>query len=267
MLPAIMIAGAMITTPALAQTPASADTVLATVNGTAITEADLASMYEALPQQYRQMPLTMLRPQLLDQVIESELMMQAGDKSGLEKDPEVAAQLANLKRQVIAQAYVANIVNGAITNEALEAEYQALLVDLPPQDEVAASHILVETEEAAIAIIEELKGGADFAELAKAKSTGPSGPNGGDLGRFQHGQMVRPFADAAFSMEKGAFSETPVQTQFGWHVIQVHDKFEGEPPRQIDVLDELEARVSRKAIAELREKLRAEADIQIMDAQ
>jgi len=113
--------------------------------------------------------------------------------------------------------------------------------------EYKAAHILVETEEEAQAVVEELEGGADFAAVAKEKSTGPSGPNGGDLGWFSKGMMVAPFEEAVVGMEAGALS-APVQTQFGWHVIKLEETRVKEAPSLDEVRDELRTKVEQDAV-------------------
>ena len=112
-----------------------------------------------------------------------------------------------------------------------EKAYDGHIAELGAQEETSARHILVKEEEEAKAIIAALAEGGDFVALAKEKSTGPTGPNGGDLGYFQKEQMVKPFADAAFALEPGAFTKEPVKTQFGWHVILAEDRRADTPAK------------------------------------
>lgn len=165
---------------------------------------------------------------VLDRLIDQELAARAAIEAGVDEDPQVQANLAEARANVLASAYLQKIGAEATTDAGLRAEYDK--VAAKGIKEVSARHILVKTESEAIEIIELLDGGAEFEALAGERSIGPSGPRGGDLGFFGYAQMVPPFAEAAFSMEKGSHSLTPVETQFGWHVIKVEDTRSQEPP-------------------------------------
>lgn len=259
---AASLATVIFASPAMAQDAAPAeDPVLATVNGEEILESEVRATQQGLPQQYRQLPFEMLKADLLTREINQRLLMDAGREAGLADDEEVKAQLAELERRLIAETYLDRALNDAITDDAVNAKYEEFLETNEPEPQVHARHILLESEEDAKAIIAELDDGADFAELAKEKSTGPSGPNGGDLGFFNRADMVAPFADAAFAMEAGTYSSAPVQTQFGWHVIKVEEKKEGTQPSLDEVRQQLVAEITRDAFNELVEGLRADADI------
>ncbi|HAI30780.1 MAG TPA: peptidylprolyl isomerase, partial [Thalassospira sp.] len=228
---AASLATVIFASPAMAQDAAPAeDPVLATVNGEDILESEVRATQQGLPQQYRQLPFDMLKADLLTREINQRLLMDAGSEAGLADDEEVKAQIAALERRLIAETYLDRALSDAITDDAIEAKYEEFIKTNEPEPQVHARHILLESEEDAKAIIAELDDGADFVELAKEKSTGPSGPNGGDLGFFNRGDMVAPFAEAAFAMEPGTYSSEPVQTQFGWHVIKVEEKKEGTQP-------------------------------------
>ena len=127
-------------------------------------------------------------------------------------------------------AYFRKHVLEAVTDDEVKARYEKEIAALPPQEEVHARHILVKTEDEAKAVIAALDGGKDFAELAKEKSSDPSKSEGGDLGYFKKGQMVPEFEAAAFALEKGQYTKTPVKSQFGFHVIKVEDKRTAAPP-------------------------------------
>lgn len=259
---AASLASVIFASPALAQDAAQAeDPVLATVNGEEILESEVRATQQGLPQQYRQLPFEMLKPDLLTREINQRLLMGAGSEAGLADDPEVKAQIEALERRLIAETYLDRALNDAITDEAIQAKYDEFVATNEPEPQVRARHILLETEEDATAIIEELDDGADFVELAKEKSTGPSGPNGGDLGFFNRADMVAPFAEAAFAMDAGTYSDAPVQTQFGWHVIKVEEKKDGTQPSLEEVRQQLVAEVSRDAFNTLVEDLRANAEI------
>jgi len=259
---AASLATVIFASPAMAQDAAPAeDPVLATVNGEDIFESEVRATQQGLPQQYRQLPFDMLKADLLTREINQRLLMDAGSEAGLADDEEVKAQIAALERRLIAETYLDRALSDAITDDAIEAKYEEFIKTNEPEPQVHARHILLESEEDAKAIIAELDDGADFAELAKEKSTGPSGPNGGDLGFFNRADMVAPFAEAAFSMEPGTYSSEPVQTQFGWHVIKVEEKKEGTQPSLDEVRQQLVAEISRDAFNALVEDLRSDAEI------
>jgi len=176
------------------------------------------------------------------------------------KKPEIAAQIQLQEKSILAQAVAAEYFSGIdVTDEEILAEYNLKLEQESPL-EFKARHILVETQAEAIEIIGQLDGGAGFEDLAKEKSTGPSGPNGGDLGWFSPAQMVQPFSLAVQAMENGAYSAQPVQTQFGWHVILREDSRESTPPPFESVKDEMKASVQQRKFQDYLAELRTAAE-------
>ena len=226
--------------PARAQ---DADTVVATVGGTDITLGHMIVARNTLPEQYRQLPDDVLFPGILDQLIQQVALAQSVE------DPTKATELQidNQRTGLLAGEALGRVSQGAVTEEALQAAYEARFADAEPTREYNAAHILVETEEEAQDLVAELEGGADFAELARERSTGPSGPNGGALGWFAAGQMVPEFAEAVTAMEPGAISE-PVQTQFGWHVVQLNETRLAEAPPLEQVRGELAQELENAAV-------------------
>ncbi|MDJ0628447.1 MAG: peptidylprolyl isomerase [Rhodobacter sp.] len=197
----------------------TADTVVATVGGEDITIGHLIAMLRSLPAEQQQMPNDVL----FDGLIERLIQQMAISRSVTELSKGTELRLENERHALIASAAVDRMAAGVeVTDEEVQAAYDRRFADFSPAREYQASHILVETEEEAAALVAELEGGADFAELAKLKSTGPSGPNGGRLGWFGPGAMVPPFEAAVVELQPGQVS-APVQTQFGWHVITLHD--------------------------------------------
>jgi len=171
-------------------------------------------------------------------------------------DPRIKAQIELQYRGTIAQAVARDFVaNNAATDEEIMAEYQAQLAESPAQ-QYKARHILVESQAQAADLIAKLDGGADFQALAKEYSTGPSGPNGGDLGWFAPDQMVKPFADAVAALEDGAYTKSPIQTQFGWHVILREDTRDNEPPTLESVHDAIKQRVEQTKFQNYMQTLR-----------
>jgi peptidyl-prolyl cis-trans isomerase C len=210
---------------ALAQDPQPADRVVATVNGAAITESDLAIAARDLANDLAKFPPEQRQQVVLDSMIELKLFEQAAEKEGLDQKDVVKKRLAFLRGQALRNEYLLDKVVKVVTEDAVKKRYEEETAKFVPQDELHLEHILVQTEEQAKAIIAELDKGGDFAAIAKEKSldTG-SGASGGDLGFVARGVTVKPFEDAAFALEAGAYTKAPVQTQFGWHVIKLDEK-------------------------------------------
>lgn len=231
--------------PAVEKIDVKADTVVATVNGDKITMAHVIMARMSLPQQFQQLPEDVLLPGIVEQLIQQAVLGQAMGE--LSQRAEI--RLENQRRELAANDKVEAVMAGAVTDEALKAAYDAQYSDAEPTAEYKAAHILVETEDKAKELVTELEGGADFAELAKTHSTGPSGPNGGDLGWFSAGMMVKPFEEAAIALEPGAIS-APVKTDFGWHVIKLEETRMKGAPTLDEVRDELIAKVEGDAVNE-----------------
>ncbi len=236
---------------------------VATLDGNSIWLDEIMAVAETLPPEYQQQGIAGIYDQLVDEVANSRLAAVAARSSGLDKEADVASAMKTAADRVLAEAYITREVSKEITEEAIQAAYDTFVADTGSRETVTASHILVETEDEARAIIAQLNDGADFAELAREKSTGPSGPNGGSLGTFGRGQMVPGFETAAFGMPAGSFSADPVQTQFGWHVIQVSDKGIEEAPSLDQMRDQIAANLSRQSFARIVETLRVGTTIEV----
>ena len=234
---------------------------VATLNGETIWLEEVMRAVEGLPQEYRQAPMDSYFDQLVAEVIDTKLAAAAGYESNLDKDEAVAQAMKMAADRILAEAFLSATINSQITDEAIAAAYDTFVADTASREQVTASHILVETKEAAQEIIAKLNDGGDFAALAKESSTGPSGPNGGALGTFGRGQMVPVFETAAFSMPVGSFSAEPVQTQFGWHVITVSDRSIQPAPAMEEMRAQLSNNLSRQYLGRLLETLRADAAI------
>jgi len=240
--------------PAAAQ---DAGKVVATVNGTDITIGHMIVARATLPPQFQELPDQVLFDGILEQLVQQTLLAQSFDG---ELPNRAQLSLQNETRSLTAGEAMELVLQTAITPEAVQAAYDTRFEGVADTTEYNASHILIDTEEAALAVIEEINGGADFAETAKVRSTGPSGPNGGQLGWFGTGAMVPSFEAAVIALEVGAVS-APVQTQFGWHVIILNDTRVKERPTLEEVRGELEEDVRAAAIEARLEALTAEAVI------
>lgn len=229
--------------PALAQEQVTADTVLATVGDQEITAGHLFALRTQLPQQYQGLPDAQLYPGLLEQLVQQSALAAQLD----EPTEAVKKILDNERRALFASVVIGEVAEAAVTDEALQAAYDSLYSEAEPSPEYNASHILVESQEAAAEIKTLLDDGGDFAELAKARSTGPSGPNGGELGWFGPGMMVPSFEQAVVALVPGQVSD-PVQTQFGWHVIKLNDSRMQDAPPIDEVRGELAETIQNDAV-------------------
>jgi peptidyl-prolyl cis-trans isomerase C len=239
------------------------DPVVATVNGQPIRLSELEIAQQALPQQYRNMPLQAVFPALLDRIVDSKLVVQEGKKNKVTDDPAFKKRMAFVEDQVLQDFWIQREVARKVTAEKLQQRYEERLKSMPSEEEVHARHILVSTEDEAKAIIAELKKGAAFDKLAKEKSTDKaSGAEGGDLGWFKKSDMVKEFADAAFALKKDELTETPVKTQFGYHVIKVEDRRKAPPPAFEELADQLREEMAREAVTAQLDQLRSGAKIE-----
>ena len=244
-------------TASAAQAEPSADTVVASVNGTEITVGHMILVRESLPEQYRNLPNEQLFDGILEQLIQQTLL---ADLIGDKDSREIRLTLENDRRLMKASQAVEELSAQAIGEDEIAASYDDRYADADMGMEYDASHILVETEEAAVNLIDKLQAGADFVELAKEFSTGPSGPGGGALGWFGLGMMVPPFEAAVVAMGKGAIS-SPVKTDFGWHVIKLNDTRAISAPTLDEVRGEIIAELQRIAIERRIDELRQQATI------
>ncbi len=257
---AIACFGVLSAVPVAAQEPdVDASTVLAVVNGTEITLGHVILLRTQLPEQYLTAPDDVLFEGILNQLIDQTLL---GD-TVTEEPLEMRLALENEARALRAASAIDAVFGQGPTDEEIRKAYDEVVAGIPEEQEFNASHILVETEDEAKAIIAQLEGGADFAELAKEKSTGPSGPNGGELGWFGLGMMVPEFETAATALEVGAIS-APVQTQFGWHVIKLNDKRIKPAPALDEIRDQLVQQIQSQKLDAIIAELRDGASVETM---
>ena len=240
------------------------DKVVAKVNGVEITEQDLDFARAEVGDQLANIPAKDRRRDLVLYLIENELLAGAAKKEKLDKGPSSEDLMKYYQRRALHDAYFNQKIRDAVTDEQLKKIYDEQVAKIKPQTEYRARHILVKNEEDAKDIVKRLGGGSDFAELAKEKSTGPSGAQGGDLGYFTKGRMVPEFEEAVIKLKKGDVSE-PVKTQFGWHVIKLEDVRDSKPPAFADVKDGLKSGLVRQKAVEVIGGLRQAAEIDIVD--
>lgn len=239
----------------------TADTVVASVNGTDITLGQVVALSQQLPDEYQQLADDVLFKAIVDQLIQQETLAQTVEGKLTRRDE---LNLQNQRLAYLAGNILQGVVSTAVTEEAIKAAYDARIAAMPPATEYHAAHILVADEAKAKDLKAQIDGGADFAELAKANSTDGSASNGGDLGWFGVGMMVKPFEDAVVAMKPGEVS-APVQTQFGWHLIKLDETRPAVPPTMDDLRPEVTQELQRKAVDDYVAKISADAKITRVD--
>jgi peptidyl-prolyl cis-trans isomerase C len=244
---------------------AQEDTVVATVNGQSITEADIALAESELDPQFEQLSAEQRRAAAVSAMIEIKLAAAASEDAGVADDADFQRRMAFLRERALHSEFVKNEIASTVTDEAVRARYDREIAGAPVSNEVRASHILVKTEEEAADVIKQLDEGASFVELAKEKSSDGSAQNGGDLGFFGPGRMVPEFEKAAFALEVGAHSAEPVKSQFGYHVIKVTDKRPQQPPAFEQVQSQVRSLLLREKYFSEIGALRKAATVEISD--
>ncbi len=240
---------------------------IARVNGQDISEAEISIAETEFGSVIAGLPTEARRRVIVEYLIEAHLLAEAAKKDKLDSGADFESRINYFKLRALRDLFIEKKGKEQVTEAAAKAVYQEQVGKLKPEPEVSAKHILVKTEDEAKAIVKELAGGADFGELAKAKSldTG-SGGSGGDLGYFTRNQMVKPFEDVAFALKKGETS-APVQTEFGWHIIRMDDVRERALPGFDEVKDQITASLVQTKLQEMVQGLRGTAKIEILDAE
>lgn len=235
---------------------------IAEVNGSLISKAALEMLKQDIAK--RAPGQSIPEEKLVEELVQREILVQQAIEKGLDKSPDFQTRLDAIRKSLLTQALLEDYMKtNPITDEDLKAEYNKL-VGQESGSEYKARHILVKTEDEAKQIIAELDKGADFAELAKKKSTGPSAAKGGDLGWFAPQQMVPPFSEAVIALENNKYTSAPVQTQFGWHVILREDSRSKNPPPFDAIKEQLRPLVERRKVQEFIAQLRKDAKVEIL---
>jgi len=233
----------------------------AIVNGYVITVEDFNTF---LAQKSQTQPNTPLNPSIvLNEMINMELLKQQAVQDGFEKRQEIHRELERVRTNLLVNTLInEKLADMTFTDEQMKAEYEEQIARLDDM-EYKGRHILTETEDQAQDIIKQLQKDKDFAELSKAHSIAPSAQQGGDLGWFNPGNMLPPFAEAVKSLKKGTYTNKPVLTRHGWHVILVEDQRKFDRPKFEDVQDRLQSILANKALQTYIQKLRDNAEITI----
>ena len=259
------VSGFVLLGPITQRVAVAADTIIAKVDGVEITERELAFAEADLARQYAKVPEKQRKIAILRSLIDIKILAAVAEADGLAEDENFKARMQFLRSRALHNGYFKKNVAEKITDADVKARYDKEVSATPPVEEISARHILVKTKKEALAIIKELDGGKDFAELAKEKSTGPSGANGGDLGFFGRGQMVPAFEKAVFAMADGEYSKEPVKTDFGFHVIKREKMRVAAPPKFDAVADRMRQLLMRERYVEAANKARENVTITIID--
>lgn len=256
--------------PAMAQEAAAEaetgqveDAVIATVDGAEIRYSDVVLAERDLGAQLSGVPENVKFEYLANLMVDRKALAAAARAEGFEADPEVQRQLAYYAEKVLGDVYLNRSLLDAVSDEEARAFYDKQVSEVELQEEISARHILVETEEEALAVIERLNAGEDFIELANEVSTGPSGKEGGDLGYFVKDRMVPEFSEAAFALEPGAVS-APVKSDFGWHVIKVEDRRQQQLVAFEDVKEGIKVQLRDEKAAPFIDSVRDKADVKFI---
>ena len=261
---AVAAAASLALVPAFAE-DAAPDKVVATINGTPITEGDLGIAAQEFGEQLQRIPPNQQRTALIQVLIDIRLLAKAAETAGLDKDKDVAGKLAFAHDTTLRSEYLKSKVTASVTDDAAKKRFDEEIAKFVPSDEIHVLHILVKTEDEAKAVIADLDKGGDFAAIAKEKSLDPgSGPQGGDLGFIGRGKTVKPFEDAAFALDAGAYTKAPVQSEYGWHVIKVTEKRKEPAPTFDAEADRIKQELAQETMKNEIASLRAAAKIDIV---
>ncbi len=240
---------------------AADDPVVATVNGMEIPRSDVIEAQRRLPEGLQDLPLETVFGMLVNSLVDSRLASAAAREQGLAEDQEFKSLMARIEEQILERMLLSRYIGERVTEEALRERHRTLIEETAAKVEVRARHILVDSEAKAREVIAELATGADFAELAKIRSSGPSSVDGGDLGYFARDDLDPAFTEAAFALDAGTITENPVQTQFGWHVIKTEDRRAAAAPSFEEARPRLEGELSQQIGAEYLRELREAATV------
>ena len=235
--------------------------IIVTIGEIEVTEMDLAVAGEDFAEIVADVPEDQKRERLIELLVDMHIFAQEAKKKGLGDSDEFAVRVKLMEARALRNAFFEQEILSTVTTEEVKARFETEIGKITPEENVSARHILVKEEDEAKKLIVELQGGADFEALAKEHSTGPSGPNGGDLGQFGRGQMVPAFDAVVFTLEKDSFTTEPVRTQFGWHIIQVYDKGSAPLPAFEQVEEQVRSMVVGERFTEKLNSLRAVYDV------
>ena len=239
--------------------------IAAKVNEYIITAQDVLNAFGKLPLKIKEKPLPDLYPSIVNELINQHLITQQAYKEKLDLNKTVIDQIKKNKDQIIARYWINNFLVNQTKRENIEIFYDNYLKAFKSSKEFNASHILIKNKKEALEIIKKLENKANFSELAKAKSIGPSAKNEGKLGWFSSGQMVNEFEKATFLLKKGEITKTPVKTKFGFHVILLNDIRDSKPKKLSEIQTNIIDQIKKNSLSNLQKEIRKNKKIIIND--
>ena len=239
--------------------------VAAKINNHVISAQDVLNAINTLPQNVKKRPLPEIYPRIVNELINQYLITKRAYEEKIDLDTNVINLIQKSKDQILAKYWLNNFVRNETREEKINQFYDNYLKSFSEFKEANASHILVKTREEAISIIEKLNKQSIFSELARIYSTGPSGKNGGELGWFAPGQMVKGFENATFALKKGETTQEPVETKFGFHIIKLNDIRDAKPKKLDEIRENIIDQITKNSLANLEKKIRKNHEITIVD--
>ena len=238
--------------------------VAAKVNNHIISAQDVLNAVNTLPENVKTKPLSEIYPRIINELINKHLITKRAYNEKLDLDQNVLNLIKKNKDSILAKYWLNNYIKNETSEENIKNFYNEYVKSFQEYTEVNASHILVKTKNEAVSIINKLKSKSQFSELAKTFSIGPSGKNGGNLGWFGPGQMVKEFEKAAFLIEKGNISQKPIKTKFGFHVIKVNDIRNAKPKKLYEIKKNIIEKITKVSLSNLENKIRKNQDVVII---
>lgn len=238
---------------------------VATVDDHIITAQDVLNASNRLPKNIREKPLSEIYPKIVNELINQHLITKLAYKDKLDKNREIIEILKKNKDQIMAKYWLNNFLINNTSEEKIQGFYKKYLENFQTFKEFNASHILVNEEDEALKIIKKLKNKPEFSKLARSYSIGPSKENGGNLGWFRSGQMVKEFEEAVLKLRKGTITKKPVKTKFGYHIIMLNDIRNSQPKKINDIRKKIVERIKQNSLLNLEKQLRKNKSIKILD--
>ena len=238
---------------------------VAKVDNHIITAQDVLNATDKLPKKIKEKPLSEIYPNIVNELINQHLITKQAYKDKLDKKKEIVEILKKNKDQIMAKYWLNNFLTNNTSEEKIQDFYTKYLENFKTFKEFNASHILVKDENQALQIIEKLKIKSEFSKLAKSYSIGPSKKNGGNLGWFRSGQMVKEFEEAVLKLKKGKITKKPVKTKFGYHIIMLNDIRNSQPRKINEIKEQIVKRIKQNSLSNLEKQLRKNKSIKISD--
>jgi len=239
--------------------------VAAKVNDYIISAQDVLNVINTLPQNIKKKPLPEIYPRVVNELINQHLITKQAYNEKLDLDQNVKNLVKKSQDKILAKYWLNNYIKSETKEEKIKNFYNNYLRSFQKYKEANASHILVKNKEEANAIIKKINNKSKFSELAKTHSTGPSGKNGGNLGWFGPGQMVKEFEQATFALEKGMISQEPVKTKFGFHIIKLNDIRDAKPKKLDEIKKNIIDKITKISLSNLENKIRNNQKITIIN--